>query len=75
MCVPRFSGVNGVSIYLYGYFWIWHATQVINEFLVFGCIKHEVIAYAPSDSLGYLNAVLGFIIIGEEAYNGCHLRV
>lgn len=74
VCSEEFKRVGGgdvVSIYLYGYFGIRHASEVNNEFLGFGCIKQKVIVCAPSDSLGHLNAVLGFIIVGDETYNGC----
>lgn len=48
VCVPRkVSCGDEVSIYFYGWFWIWHATEINNESLGLSCVEHEVIAYAP----------------------------
>lgn len=59
----RVSGDEGVSVYSYGYFWIWRATEVNSEFLGLGCVEQVVTACPLSDSLGHLGAVQGFITL------------
>lgn len=58
MCSKEFkrvSGSDGVAIYMYTCFGVWHASEVNNEFPSFGCSKWEVIVCTPCNSLVNVN--------------------
>jgi len=74
MCVPRnlkeLVRVIGLPFISMGVL-----RKVNNEFLGLGCVELELFVRTPIYSLVQYYVVLGFIIVWDEAFNGCVIRI